>query len=384
MKLKLWIPQKLRPTNSQSRLSGLLVRWLCLLGLVLSSGCDTLGYYGQAINGQVRILAGRQDIERLLSAPTTDPTLKQRLAEVQAIRRFAADQLHLPLASQYSTYVALERPYVVWNVFAAPEFSLEPLSWCYPVAGCVSYRGYFSEQAAQEYAAGLRKRGLEVHVGGVAAYSTLGWFSDPVLSSILNRPSHQLATLLFHELAHQVAYVPGDTEFNESFATAVEQEGLQRWLQASVSDTAEREALALAVQQDGMRQQQFVALVQTAVADLARLYAEPFPAAEMRLAKQQRLSQLQADYAVLKQQQWQGYSGYDAWFGGDLNNARLGTVATYNNLVPAFKALLAQQGRDLPAFYAAVKELAAFEPEARRNFLQSASQTGAVRATGTR
>jgi len=342
---------------------------LCLLFSVLLAGCDTLGYYGQAIGGQVRILSQRQKIDRLLTAPDIDPALKVRLQEIQAIRTFAAAELQLPLDSQYSTYVDLQRPFVVWNVFAAPEFSLQPLSWCYPVAGCVSYRGYFSESAAREFAAGLQARGLDVHVAGVAAYSTLGWFSDPVPSTIINRESHQLASLLFHELAHQVAYVPGDTEFNESFATAVEQEGVQRWLQQSGVDENRQSELLRAAALDRERQQQFVALVQTAAARLAELYQSGAVHAALRSGKQRQLAQLRSDYATLKAQ-WGGYSGYDGWFSGDLNNARLGTVATYNNLVPEFAALLAAKGGDLSAFYKQVREFESLDNAERRQRLR--------------
>lgn len=352
------------PVNSRS-VRGASRVWLCLLLAALVAGCDTLGYYGQAIGGQVRILSQRQKIDRLLAAPDTDPALKVRLEEIQAIRAFAAAELQLPLDSQYSTYVDLQRPFVVWNVFAAPEFSLQPLSWCYPVAGCVSYRGYFSESAARKFAAGLQAQGHDVHVGGVAAYSTLGWFSDPVPSTIMNRESHQLASLLFHELAHQVAYAPGDTEFNESFATAVEQEGLQRWLQHSGIDATRQNELLRAAAQDQERQQQFVALVQAAAAGLAELYWSGAGAAAMRSSKAQRLDQLRIDYAALKVQ-WGGYSGYDAWFSGELNNARLGTVATYNNLVPDFAALLAANGGDLAGFYAQVRELERLDSAERR------------------
>ncbi len=341
-------------------------RTLAASAVLLLGACSMFGYYGQAVSGQLHILTHRQKIDQLLEDPATDPQLKTRLAEVAAIRRFAADALSLPLDSQFSTYVDLGRPFVVWNVFAAEEFSMEPRSWCYPVAGCVSYRGYFDEAAAQAFATDLRMEGLDVYVGGIAAYSTLGWFSDPVLNTVLNRREHQLAALVFHELGHQVAYAKGDTEFNESFATAVEREGQRRWLQARV-DAETRRELEESIATELQRQEQFVALVQAAAEDLRLLYASN--AADMGAGKQQRMERLRADYTMLKTTQWQDYSGYDAWFAGELNNAKLATVTTYNNLVPGFTALLAELGNDLPAFYKRVAELAELPYDQRRQAL---------------
>jgi len=346
---------------------------LCLFLALPLGACETLSYYSQAIGGQLHILGQRQAIDDLLAAPDTDPVLKARLQEISAIRTFAAEQLQLPVGSQYSTYVDLQRSFVVWNVFATPEFSLVPLSWCYPIAGCASYRGYFSEDAAQEFAVGLQQQGLDIHVGGVAAYSTLGWFSDPVLNTIVNREPHQLASLLFHELAHQLVYVAGDTEFNESFATAVAEEGLQRWLRRSGTTALARETRPEAVRQEQLRQEQFVGLVQDAAGDLETLYASATPANEMRQAKAQRITQLRTSYTALKQE-WNGYDGYDGWFSGDLNNARLATVGTYNALVPGFNALLTASGGDLAVFYSQVRSIARLDPQARRQRLTQAAQ----------
>jgi predicted aminopeptidase len=343
---------------------------LVVAALLLVGGCSALSFYGQAVSGQLYILTHRRDIDQMLADPATVPELRTRLDEITAIRRFAADELGLPLESQFSTYVDLGRPYVVWNVFAAEEFSVQPRSWCYPVAGCVSYRGYFDEAEARAFAAALREdEGLEVYVGGVAAYSTLGWFSDPVLNTVLNRREHQLAALVFHELAHQVAYAKGDTEFNESFATAVEREGQRRWLQARADETTRRE-LQESIAAELRRQQQFVALVQQTVADLDVIYRRGEPVDAMRDAKTVRLERMRADYAVLKQE-WGGYTGYDNWFAAGLNNAQLATVATYNGLEPAFTALLAQEQGDLAAFYARAQELARRSSSERRATLQA-------------
>ena len=333
------------------------------------AACESLQYYGQAINGQLYILAHRKPISRLLQDPDTSPALKSRLDSISRIRAFAESRLHLPVGSHYSTYVDLQRQYVVWNVFAAPEFSMRPVVWCYPVAGCVSYRGYFGERSARKSAEALRQQGYDVFVGGVAAYSTLGWFSDPVLNTVINRDEHQLAGLLFHELAHQVVYIPGETEFNESFATAVEREGLQRWLDSVDTAAETRQQLANAIKDDLVRQQQFTALVQSAVVDLNNLYGGSLAEADMRIAKEARISRLRDDYAILKIQ-WEGYGGYDGWFARDLNNAQLATVATYNNLVPAFTTMLQQANGDFPLFYQNVMQLKHLEPEQRQLKLQ--------------
>lgn len=344
-------------------MSGWRAAVLALAGLLLT-GCDTLGYYGQAISGQLQILGKRRSIDTLVDAPTTTPELRQRLQDVQALRAFARDALQLPLGRQFSSYVDLQRPYVVWNVFAAPEFALEPLTWCFPVAGCVSYRGYFREQAARNYAAALQQQGHDVYVGGVTAYSTLGWFDDPVLNTVLQRESWQLASLIFHELAHQVVYVPGDSTFNESFATLVEQVGLSRWLQQT-QDAQVAATRLIQAEQELLRREQFVALVQQAVVELRELYNSGAAPEQLRARKQARLEQLRADYALLKQA-WGGHAGYDNWFAQPLNNAQLLTVATYNAQVPAFRRLLQDCEQDLPCFYAKVRALAELPAEQRQ------------------
>lgn len=331
--------------------------------LVLLSGCESISYYHQAISGQLYILTHRQQIKTLLNAADTSPHLKAQLEVVNELRDFAQNSLQLPATMQFTTYVDVQRPYVIWNVFAAEEFSTTPVSWCYPVAGCVTYRGYFSKPAAVAKADKLKQQGYEVYTGGVTAYSTLGWFSDPVLNTVINRETWQLASLLFHELAHQVVYARADTQFNESFATAVEQEGLRRWINANFNRT-DTEQLLATIKADVQRQEQFVSLIQAVVADLTVLYQSDLAPDVMREKKQQRLQLLRTQYQQQKQA-WGGYSAYDAWFSGDLNNAQLTTVATYNNLVPAFTALLQACEADLPCFYAQVQKLAKL-PEAQR------------------
>lgn len=348
---------------------------LLLLGTLLLGACDTVSYYSQAISGQLQILVQRRAIPFLLDEPSTSETLRQQLQQVQALREFAAAELQLPVGRQFSSYVDVKAPYVVWNVFAAPEFSLEPLTWCFPVAGCVSYRGYFSEQAARRFAQELQTQGHDVYVGGVTAYSTLGWFADPVLNTVIGREPAQLASLIFHELAHQVVYVPGDTTFNESFATTVEQLGLQRWLQQTQGEGV-AQAVLLQTERGQQQREQFVALVQETVADLRRIYSDNQTGADqmpfdnrsveaLRVAKQARLARLREQYQQLKQQ-WGGDSSYDLWFAQDLNNAQLLTVATYNSQVSGFRRLLQDCSDDLPCFYEKVQRLADLDAPARQ------------------
>lgn len=346
-------------------------RALLLLCLALMGGCETLGWYGQAIGGQWEILRKQEAIETLLSDPDTPASLRDRLERVLAIREFAATELDLPVGGSYSAYVDLERPYVVWNVFATPAFSLQPVQWCYPIAGCVGYRGYFSRAKAHEKAQSLRERGLDVHVGGVAAYSTLGWFDDPVFNTLINRSEDRLAALLFHELAHRRYYLPGATTFNESFAMVVEREGLRRWLdKRAVADTEQARILRqsrLAME----REAQFVSLVQSAADQLRRLYARELSKEQMQQRKERILAGLREDYARHREEVWQGRGWYDGFFTDELNNAHLITVGTYFDWVPAFERLLADMEGSLPLFYAEVARLGELPPDRRRVELEA-------------
>jgi predicted aminopeptidase len=343
-----------------ARFSLLLTGAVALLLTLCLSSCQTLGYYSQAVGGQIGVWRAAEPIDELLGDEQTDPALRSRLELVSDIRSFAADELALPDDGSYRRYADLKRPYVVWNVFAAPAFSLEPVTWCFPVAGCVGYRGYFSEEGAQNFADGLRERGFDVYVGGVAAYSTLGWFDDAVLNTFIDYRDVRLAQLIFHELAHRVAYAPGDTTFNESFATTVELEGVRRWLMQS-GRSEEMAAFELA----RSRQQQFVELVMRTQTRLQALYEEDISDEEMLERKVATYTALREEYAVLKQS-WGGYTGYDNWFAGSLNNAKLGSVAAYNQLVPAFQRLLADSGGDLAVFYAEVAAMAKLPEDERR------------------
>jgi predicted aminopeptidase len=335
---------------------------LCLLWLPLS-GC----YYLQAAQGQMSLLAKRQPITSVLAKSDTEPTLRSRLEYVQAARRFASQQLGLPDNQSYTGYVNLQRRYVSWNVFAAPKFSVQPTQWCFPIAGCVVYRGYFSEAAAERYARRLRAQGVDASVSGVPAYSTLGHFADPVLSSMMGWGDAQLAATLFHELAHQVLYVQGDSAFNESFASVVEMVGVKRWLAAR---NQSNDWQGWQVQRQ--RGVEFSALLLRAREDLRKLYASKISAAQMLEHKQQRLGQLKFEYRQLKQR-WQGYGGYDAWFDRALSNADLVAIATYQRCMPSFERLLRSVDDDLPRFYAEVKKLARQDHPTRQRFCSEIS-----------
>ena len=316
----------------------------CLIACL--PGC----YYMQAARGQLEVMSKREPIDDLIAADGTPDELAERLEIVTAAREFSIDELRLPDNDSYRSYADLKRDYVVWNVVAAPEFSLEPRQWCFPVAGCVTYRGYFSEDAARRKAARLAERGDDVVVGGVAAYSTLGTFSDPVLNTMMRWDDVDLVAVLFHELAHQKLYVKGDTGFNESFASAVEEIGMERWLS---SRGAADELVAYRERRD--LRQRFSQLVEAARADLQAIYARDIAVEHMREEKRRRLAQLAADLdrAIAKS----GRSRPD-WLGDGLNNARLAAMAPYHERVPQFHALLAECDGDLECFYAAAARLA--------------------------
>ncbi len=326
--------------------------------LLLLSGCADLGYYLQSINGQLQLNAARQPVESVLADPAAPDLLKRRLERASAIRQFASSELHLPDNGSYRSYADLKRPFVVWNVFAATEFSIEARQWCFPFAGCVGYRGYFSQEAAEAYGASLQAEGLDVRVGGVPAYSTLGWFDDPLLNTFIQYPEYELARLIFHELAHQVIYVKGDTEFNESFASAVENAGVDRWI--TQHGDAAMQAAAVRTRE---RRVQFAALVLGARERLAGLYRLRIAPGEMRMRKAEMFAELQRDYAQLKQQ-WGGFSGYDAFF-EHANNAQLASFSLYHALLPAMQRLLARQNDDFAAFFAEVRRLAALPKNER-------------------
>jgi predicted aminopeptidase len=338
---------------------------LMLAAAAAIGGCASLSYYAQAARGQLRLLANRQPIDRVIAKPDTPEPLRASLALVLEIRDFAVSELALPDNDSYRTYVDIGRPYVVWNVFAAPEFSVEPKRWCFPLVGCLSYKGYFSEEKARAAATRLAEQGYDVFVGGIAAYSTLGHFDDPFLSSMLRLDETATAGIVFHEIAHQRVYVRDDTELNEAFASLVEEEGVRRWLGARGGS----EALAEWERRREM-QREFSALVGATREALAALYASPLSEDELRTRKAAELAAMRERYAALRAT-WGGYTGYDAWFAAPVNNARIASVATYRRLVPALKTLLADAGGDLPAFYSAVDALGELRPPERARRLEA-------------
>lgn len=327
-----------------------------MLSLALSA-CSSLRYYAQAVHGQGELMLRRQPIRRLLRDPATDPKLAARLSLALAAREFASRHLDLPDNRSYSTYVALPRPYVVWNVFATPRYSVEAVRHCFPVAGCVAYRGWFSEAAAAADAARLRSAGDDVWVGGVPAYSTLGWFADPILSSMLDWDDDKLVSTIFHELAHQLIYAKGDTAFNESFATFVQDEGLREWRASCGLSPDDGRAQAM---DDG-----FTKLVLDLRERLQKRYASGVDTESMEVAKQREIAAFRQRYAQWRDAHWPNDHGYDSWVAKPINNARLLPFGLYDRWTPAFAALFRASGAQWPAFYARVRVLAR-EPEAER------------------
>lgn len=334
-------------------------KFLVLLLLLLLGGCSTLGYYAQSIHGQLDLLGRRQSIERLIEDPDTQDALRERLRLVLELRDFASRELGLPDNGSYRSYADLKRSAMVWSVVATPEFSMQPKQWCYLVVGCASYRGYFKKPAADEFAEGLKAQGLDVVVESIPAYSTLGWFDDPLPSTVINWPEPRLAGLIFHELAHQRLYFPGDSRFNEAFASVVAEVGVERWLRARYDQEAVSEW-----HQSLQRQQAFIDLLLKTRERLIALYAGKLSTDEMRQAKAREFERLREDYAGLKES-WGGYQGYDEWFNRGLNNAHLASVATYQELMPALQVLLMRERGDLAAFYRVCESLEKLSPEER-------------------
>ena len=324
--------------------------WVVFLVLGVVAGCQSLSYYTQAIGGHFKVLASARPVSDWLADPATPPELKARLETARRIREFASKSLGLPDNGSYLSYADIERPYVVWNVFAAPELSVEPKVECFPFAGCVSYRGFYSEDEARRHAEKLRADGYDVHVGGVPAYSTLGWSDDPLLSTFIRYSDAQLARLVFHELAHQVVYARNDTTFNESFAVTVEEEGVRRWLQ---SENRSGELAAFSSVQ--ARKRDLAERVSQARERLKGIYTSD-------LAREQKLAQKSVEWQRLR-------SAYPA-LPIEPNNAFLASVAVYTELVPAFERLLAESG-SLEAFYRRVKDLAR-DPSAREAYFTTA------------
>jgi len=339
---------------------------------LLLAGCSDIEYYWQGVAGQTDLLARAKPITEVI-ATTPDNALKSKLQRAQEIRAFASRELGLPDNRSYTSYADLGRPYAVWNVFAAPELSLTPRQWCFPVAGCVNYRGYFAEGDARAEAARLKAAGDDVHTSGIPAYSTLGYFDDPVLSTFVKYREVDLARLIFHELAHQVVYVKDDSSFNESFAVTVEEAGVARWLASEARLRGESEAAALAADLDRGRELRahFRTLIRTTRERLTALYASKATDEEKRAGKAAAFEWLRAGYEEQRAASGGGVS-FERWFAGGVNNAGIAAMALYADRVPQFTALLAAENGDLPRFYARVKALAALPPGEREPALVAA------------
>ena len=336
-----------------------------ILTLLSLNSCATLSYYRQSVSGHMEIMRKSRPIEIILKDETTAPELKHNLQQAVEIRKYASTALLLPENDSYSKYVDLGRPYVVWNVVATPEFSLEPLSWCFPVVGCLTYRGYFSKDTAISYAADLQAQGYDVHIAGVTAYSTLGWFADPLVNTMLQNGQVNLARVIFHELAHQLIYFADDTDFNEAFADAIAEYGVRRWLMDN-----NLQAELKAFDQTLASENQFNMLIFKYKAELENLYHLPLDEDELRRRKQEVFNRMVQEYE-LSHATWPAPDDYSAWFKSGMNNAKLALVLTYRDLVSDFKAVLVREHYDLQKFYRTIGELRHCDKTARRRFLAS-------------
>lgn len=354
-----------------------------LSGLLLTclSGCANLGYYWQNTQGHLAVMNAAKPVQDWLSDAQTPAQIKARLELTQRIRAFASEELKLPQNASYTRYADLKRSAVVWNVVAAPPDSLQLKTWCFAVVGCVGYRGYYTEGDAKAEAEKVKAEGFEVNVYGVPAYSTLGYLNwaggDPLLSTFINYPEGELARMIFHELAHQVLYVKDDTMFNESFATAVEQLGGQQWLMKNGSEAARSEYAAF-----DSKRREFRALTLRARERLNQIYKKNQPIAGIKPAlgatesianqKQQVMQQLRDEYAQLKAS-WGGFAGYDRFI-ANANNASLGALAAYDELVPQFEAVFEKKGKNWAAFYEAIQSITPLPKDARRAALAAMTQ----------
>lgn len=345
---------------------------LILLLAFFLAGCSSLGYYAQAIGGHVEVMLASRPISDLIADERTAPGLKEKLAEIRVIRDFASSELGLPDNGSYRSYADLRRPFVTWNVFAAPEFSLKAENWCMLVVGCVDYRGYFDRHEAELVARELRRQGFDTYIGGVPAYSTLGYFSDPVLNTFTNSGTEEAARMIFHELAHQVLYVAGDAVFNESFATAVENEGLRRWLAQGKSPD-----LSQMVSVKHRRRSSFVELVKSYRGRLQEIYGSRLSPNAKRAAKAKAMAEMKYTYVRLQEAQGDR-PVYKDWLEKDLNNAKIASLGLYTQLLPAFEALLEAEGHDLRRFYRRVSAIGRLPYRERRQVLNRLQTVNAM------
>jgi predicted aminopeptidase len=343
---------------------------LALMILVLAatlSSCSTLSYYRQSITGQLQLVRAQQDIQTILHAAKTPVELKQRLQNIKKIRDFASNIIGLPDNNSYRSYADIGRKYIVWNVFATPSLSFEPRQSCFLIVGCLSYRGYFKKENAVAYMKSLEVESFDVYLGGVAAYSTLGWFDDPILNGMLERNDIELARLIFHELSHQQLYIKDDTEFNEAFADTVALIGLEYWLEANTTSEQRRE-----FEDQLARENQFIDLVLAYRDRLNQLYNSTIPDAQKHMQKTTLYKELQSAYEELRAS-WGGHDDYDEWFKHKLNNAKLAAISTYRKLVPLFFTTYETSGKDMKVFFSRVEKIGKCTSERRRQLLSSTS-----------
>jgi predicted aminopeptidase len=333
---------------------------ICALCALLLSGASLSGcYLLESAQGQLELMSKRRPIARVVTDPHTPADVRQQLEAVAQIREFAIHDLNLPDNGSYRTYADVGRPYVVWNVVAAPEFSVDPKEWCFPIVGCVAYRGYFVERRARAFGEKLRRKGFDVSVAGVAAYSTLGHFDDPILNTMIGWNDVELASIIFHELTHQMIYIANDADFNEALAVTVEEEGVRRWLE-SLGRNGDLERYEL----EQKRSLEVVALLNRTRDELRVLYASGIDPARMRERKAAEFAGLRESYVSLVQG-WGPHPPFESWFEGEINNAQLASVATYYDCLPGFKRELAAVGGDLDAFYRRVRDLAKLDQTKR-------------------
>lgn len=335
---------------------------ILFLFTALISGCSTVNYYAQSIQGQFEIIQKRQDINPLLSSRKLSNSLRNRLETVLELREFSTAQLGLPNNNSYLSYADLERDYVIWNIFATEEFSLSPIKWCYLVVGCLGYRGYFSETEAKQHAMKLKEQGYDIYLGGVSAYSTLGWFDDPVLNTMLRWSDIQLATVMFHELAHQQLYIKNDTQFNESYAEAIATIGVTKWLEKSTDNKLLSEYV-----QSQSQEKQFISLVMKYKTVLDELYRSETDKRQMLIQKEVIFKQMQNEYKILRRH-WKK-DRYAHWFSTGLNNAKLAAIVTYQQYTSSFINIFNKLDRDLERFYSLIKSLSQCRQMKRKEIL---------------
>lgn len=341
-------------------------KYIVLLASIFTlTGCSTLGYYMDLLDGHNELVDKQQPVSDILARDDTSEKLRKLLEKSQKIRNYATKSLHLPENDSYRMYADLKRRYVVWNVVAAKEFSIEPKKWCFLFVGCLSYRGYFIKQDAINYASELKKQGYDVYVAGASAYSTLGWFDDPLLNTMMYKSEARRAGIIFHELAHQQVYIEDDSAFNEAFATAVEEVGVERWMKDEKKNKEFAEYL-----RDKQRDQQLNQLLKATREKLEKLYQTKLSDEEKRQRKQKVFTELNNNYQQVKKS-WNGHNAFDKWMNQGLNNAHLLLIATYNELVPVFKQILKQQNNDLKAFYAAVEKYGELDKVSRDKKLKT-------------